>query len=124
MGLQIPQGGASQPKRQRYSHEDDILLAKFWATDPKGTSDKLFQEFARIVSYHLHEYATFIDEAFQHAHHPWKGWQEHHRIHKSHIDHMMQLHLNGVDLATLPVPPQPRAGRPPAAKRQAEEAEE
>ncbi|KAG8933362.1 hypothetical protein FRC01_009687 [Tulasnella sp. 417] len=48
-GLQIPSAPAQIAKRQRYSHEDDILLARFWAQEPQGTSDKLFQEFARMV---------------------------------------------------------------------------
>lgn len=49
--LQVPQHNGPASKRQRYSHEDDILLARFWATEPQGTSDKLFQDFARAVSY-------------------------------------------------------------------------
>lgn len=44
-----PGGVPVHPRRSRYSHEDDVLLAKFWATDPQGTSDKLFQDFARTV---------------------------------------------------------------------------
>lgn len=40
-------------KKMRYSREDDVLLAKFIATKPEGTSDKVFQTFARIVcSFH------------------------------------------------------------------------
>jgi len=31
----------------------------------------------------------------QHPHHPWKGWQEHHRIHKAKIDHFIQQLVNG-----------------------------
>ncbi|KAG8985668.1 hypothetical protein FRB90_004510 [Tulasnella sp. 427] len=98
-GLQIPAIAASMSKRQRYSHGDDILLARFWAQEPQGTSDKLFQEFARI-----------------HPHHPWKGWQEHHRIHKTQIDHLVKLHQNGVDLNTLPAPPPTKTGRASASK--------
>ncbi|KIO29575.1 hypothetical protein M407DRAFT_21313 [Tulasnella calospora MUT 4182] len=98
-GLQIPSAPAQIAKRQRYSHEDDILLARFWAREPQGTSDKLFQEFARM-----------------HPHHPWKGWQEHHRIHKTQIDHLIKLHLSGVDLSTLPAPPQSKTGRAAASK--------
>ncbi|KAI0695545.1 hypothetical protein BC835DRAFT_1414829 [Cytidiella melzeri] len=59
-------------KKMRYSKGDDILLAKYFAGRPEGTSDKIFQEFARL-----------------HPHHPWKGWQEHHRIHKAKIDHLI-----------------------------------
>jgi hypothetical protein len=36
-------------KKVRYSKEDDILLAKFFHEKPEGTSDKLFQGFARQV---------------------------------------------------------------------------
>ncbi|KAG9006017.1 hypothetical protein FRB93_009118 [Tulasnella sp. JGI-2019a] len=83
-----PGGVPAHPKRSRYSHEDDILLAKFWATDPQGTSDKLFQDFARI-----------------HPHHPWKGWQEHHRLHKAQIDHFIKIQKEGTDLDSIPGPP-------------------
>lgn len=34
----------------------------------------------------------------QHSHHPWKGWQEHHRIHKAKIDHLIQRILAGETL--------------------------
>ncbi|RDX44846.1 hypothetical protein K466DRAFT_535700 [Polyporus arcularius HHB13444] len=64
---------APPEKKMRYSKQDDILLAKFFYGKPEGTSDKIFQQFAR-----------------QHPHHPWKGWQEHHRIHKPSIDHLIQ----------------------------------
>jgi hypothetical protein len=37
-------------KKLRYSRADDILLAKYFATKPDGTSDTLFQAFARLVS--------------------------------------------------------------------------
>ncbi|KAG8929564.1 hypothetical protein FRC03_012199 [Tulasnella sp. 419] len=92
--LQVPQPGGNVAKRQRYSQADDVLLAKFWATNPQGTSDKLFQAFAK-----------------QHPHHPWKGWQEHHRIHKAQIDHLIRLLLQGVDIDALPAPPAVKAGR-------------
>ncbi|KAI0758347.1 hypothetical protein BC629DRAFT_1125756 [Irpex lacteus] len=59
-------------KKMRYSKGDDILLAKHFASRREGTSDKIFQEFARLY-----------------PHHPWKGWQEHHRIHKAKIDHLI-----------------------------------
>ncbi|TFK44202.1 hypothetical protein BDQ12DRAFT_620089 [Crucibulum laeve] len=61
-------------KKMRYSSGDDILLAKYFFNKPTGTSDKIFQAFAR-----------------QYPHHPWKGWQEHHRIHKAKIDHLIIL---------------------------------
>ncbi|KAI0305526.1 hypothetical protein B0F90DRAFT_1808773 [Multifurca ochricompacta] len=60
-------------KKMRYSRADDVLLAKFFFNKPDGTSDKIFQAFGR-----------------SHPHHPWKGWQEHHRIHKQKIDHLIQ----------------------------------
>ncbi|KAG8741937.1 hypothetical protein FRC10_002248 [Ceratobasidium sp. 414] len=67
----LPEGPPQ--KRKRYDHEDDMLLARYFATGPQGTSDAIFQRFART-----------------HPHHPWKGWQEHHRIHKTQIDHLMK----------------------------------
>lgn len=36
-------------KKMRYSRMDDILLARFFALRPEGTSDKVFQTFARQV---------------------------------------------------------------------------
>ncbi|KAI8993801.1 hypothetical protein BD414DRAFT_480470 [Trametes punicea] len=64
---------APPEKKMRYSRHDDVLLAKYFINKPEGTSDKIFQAFAR-----------------QHPHHPWKGWQEHHRIHKVKIDYLIQ----------------------------------
>lgn len=58
-------------KKMRYSRDDDVLLAKHFVTQRDGTSDQIFQNFARL-----------------HPHHPWKGWQEHHRIHKVKIEEM------------------------------------
>jgi len=43
--LPIPPG-----KKMRYSREDDVLIAKFLATKPEGTLDKVFQDFGRQVS--------------------------------------------------------------------------
>ncbi|PSS37855.1 hypothetical protein PHLCEN_2v323 [Hermanssonia centrifuga] len=60
------------PKKMRYSKADDVLLARYFYTKPDGTSDKVFQDFGRLQ-----------------PHHPWKGWQEHHRIHKAKIDHLV-----------------------------------
>jgi len=37
-------------KKLRYSTQDDILLARYFATRPAGTSDQMFQAFARMVS--------------------------------------------------------------------------
>ncbi|KAI0041007.1 hypothetical protein FA95DRAFT_1502009 [Auriscalpium vulgare] len=65
-------------KKMRYSRSDDVLLAKYFYNKPDGTSDKLFQAFGRM-----------------HPHHPWKGWQEHHRIHKAKIDHLIQRLAQG-----------------------------
>ncbi|CDO76180.1 hypothetical protein BN946_scf185037.g3 [Trametes cinnabarina] len=64
---------APPEKKMRYSRQDDVLLAKYFINKPEGTSDKIFQTFAR-----------------QYPHHPWKGWQEHHRIHKVKIDYLIQ----------------------------------
>ncbi|KAF8633653.1 hypothetical protein AX15_001303 [Amanita polypyramis BW_CC] len=69
-------------KKMRYSRDDDILLARFFLTKPEGTSDKVFQQFGRLY-----------------PHHPWKGWQEHHRIHKAKIDHLMTLLASGQDVS-------------------------
>ncbi|KAF8800273.1 hypothetical protein BYT27DRAFT_7148951 [Phlegmacium glaucopus] len=68
-------------KKMRYSKEDDVLLAKYFFNKPEGTSDKIFQAFGRV-----------------HPHHPWKGWQEHHRIHKTKIEHLMELLAIGENL--------------------------
>ncbi|KDR75012.1 hypothetical protein GALMADRAFT_69767 [Galerina marginata CBS 339.88] len=74
---------APPDKKMRYSKGDDILLAKYFYNKPDGTSDKIFQAFGRL-----------------HPHHPWKGWQEHHRIHKTKIEHLMQLLSAGEDIDT------------------------
>ena len=34
----------------RYSTQDDVLLAKFFHQKPEGTSDRVFQDFGRLVS--------------------------------------------------------------------------
>ena len=39
-------------KKMRYSREDDILIATFLYNKPEGTSDKVFQSFARMVCEH------------------------------------------------------------------------
>ena len=36
-------------KKMRYTKADDVLLAKFFANRPEGTTDKVFPEFGRIV---------------------------------------------------------------------------
>ncbi|KAL5528357.1 hypothetical protein ACEPAF_7493 [Sanghuangporus sanghuang] len=69
---------APPTKKMRYGRNDDILLAHYFRYPPMGTSDQIFQEFAKT-----------------HPHHPWKGWQEHHRIHKAKIDHLIQRLNNG-----------------------------
>ncbi|EJD03052.1 uncharacterized protein FOMMEDRAFT_140811 [Fomitiporia mediterranea MF3/22] len=69
---------APPTKKMRYGRNDDILLAQYFVNKPEGTSDKIFQEFAKIYT-----------------HHPWKGWQEHHRIHKAKIDHLILRLQNG-----------------------------
>lgn len=33
----------------RYSAHDDVLLAKFFYKKPEGTSDRVFQDFGRMV---------------------------------------------------------------------------
>ena len=40
---------AKPEKKMRYSKADDALLARFFVNKPEGTSDKVFQEFARMV---------------------------------------------------------------------------
>ncbi|KAG8836367.1 hypothetical protein FRC17_005653 [Serendipita sp. 399] len=75
-------------KKQRYTRKDDILLARYMLQLPsdnqanKKTSDAIFQDFANL-----------------HPHHPWKGWQEHHRIHKAQIDHIMKDIAEGVEIS-------------------------
>ncbi|KAJ7084355.1 hypothetical protein B0H15DRAFT_848789 [Mycena belliarum] len=68
-------------KKMRYSRGDDILLAKHFRNKVEGTSDKIFQAFGRMY-----------------PHHPWKGWQEHHRLHKAKIDHFIERLANGETL--------------------------
>ncbi|EMD37492.1 hypothetical protein CERSUDRAFT_123436 [Gelatoporia subvermispora B] len=80
---------APPEKKMRYSRADDILLAKFFLNKPEGTSDRIFQDFGRM-----------------HPHHPWKGWQEHHRIHKAKIDHIMQKLANGEPVEEGPEEPE------------------
>jgi hypothetical protein len=77
-------------KKMRYSRADDVLLAKFFFNKPDGTSDKIFQAFGRLVSLLTVSLLLSLSHHFQHPHHPWKGWQEHHRIHKQKIDHLIQ----------------------------------
>ncbi|KAG8817816.1 hypothetical protein FRC19_011132 [Serendipita sp. 401] len=74
-------------KKARYTRKDDILLARYMlqlSSDNqanKKTSDAIFQDFAT-----------------QHPHHPWKGWQEHHRIHKAQIDHLAKQIAEGLEV--------------------------
>ena len=41
---------APPTKKMRYGKNDDILLAQYFAKRPEGTSDALFQTFAKEVS--------------------------------------------------------------------------
>lgn len=85
-------------KKSRYTKEDDILLAKYFFVNqrppsnapgatglanpiPGKTSDAIFQEFAKL-----------------HPQHPWKGWQEHHRLHKREIDLMIKKLEDGEEI--------------------------
>jgi hypothetical protein len=72
-------------KKLRYSRTDDVLLARYQFSRPVGTSDKIFQEFAR-----------------RHPHHPWKGWQEHARIHKAAIEHLVKCLERGEEIEPSP----------------------
>lgn len=83
---------APPAKKMRYGKNDDVLLARYFANKPAGTSDKIFQEFAKIVCGFLSScWEPWCSHpTLQHPHHPWKGWQEHHRIHKAKIDHLIQ----------------------------------
>lgn len=38
-------------KKMRYTKADDVLLARFFCNKPEGTTDKVFQEFGRKVSF-------------------------------------------------------------------------
>ena len=90
----------------RYSRTDDTLLARFFALRPEGTSDKIFQSFARQASdCDLTFYGKFglTISVPQHPHHPWKGWQEHHRIHKAKIDNLIQRLEHGEDISEADV---------------------
>lgn len=83
-------------KKMRYSKQDDSLLARFFYEKPEGTSDKVFQMFARMVSIVSFFLSCIVAEDItQHPHHPWKGWQEHHRIHKAKIDYLIEKLGNG-----------------------------
>lgn len=45
---------AKPEKKMRYSKGDDTLLARFFVNKPEGlTSDKIFQEFARMVRWRV-----------------------------------------------------------------------
>lgn len=91
---------APPEKKMRYSRADDILLAQFFALRPEGTSDKIFQSFARQVSgFPLCRKLDLITSILQHPHHPWKGWQEHHRIHKAKIDNLIQRLEHGENIS-------------------------
>lgn len=89
-------------KKLRYSRSDDVLLAKHFCNKPDGTSDKIFQAFAREVS--PNNIGSLVSSwltstlSFKHPHHPWKGWQEHHRIHKAKIDHFIERLKNGENI--------------------------
>lgn len=37
-------------KKRKYDFKDDLILAKYFAQKPVGTSDSIFQAFAREVS--------------------------------------------------------------------------
>ena len=65
----------------RYSAADDVLLARFWADDPVGGSDTVYQNFAKL-----------------HPHHPWKGWQEHARVHRKTIEELVGRLRRGEDI--------------------------
>ncbi len=52
---------APPEKKMRYSKQDDILLAKFFYGKPEGTSDKIFQQFARQVGSQVSSYDMAID---------------------------------------------------------------
>lgn len=87
-------------KKLRYSTGDDILLAKYFVNKPDGTSDQVFQAFGRLVRASLlvspcMPIVLLMFLNLQHPHHPWKGWQEHHRIHRAKIDQLMQRLSNG-----------------------------
>ncbi|TRM69276.1 hypothetical protein BD626DRAFT_473536 [Schizophyllum amplum] len=60
-------------KPRRYTKSDDVLLAKYLVGRPKGTSDAVFRAFSAM-----------------HPHHPWKGWQEHYRVSRATVDHLVR----------------------------------
>nr|GAT57667.1 predicted protein [Mycena chlorophos] len=65
-------------KKLRYGRADDIVLARYFMTKRHGTLDVIFQQFAQT-----------------HPSHPWKGWQEHYRIHKGRIELLQERLLRG-----------------------------
>ncbi len=90
---------APPEKKMRYSRQDDVLLAKHFINKPEGTSDKIFQNFARLVGVYYLTLVFGLSHVYdQNPHHPWKGWQEHHRIHKAKIDHLMQRLSQGENI--------------------------
>ena len=97
---------APPAKKMRYGRRDDVLLATYFANKPEGTSDKIFQAFAKLVRLSIlvlprcntEPIPVLICSCSQHPHHPWKGWQEHHRIHKTKIDNLIEQIKNGIPL--------------------------
>ena len=51
---------APPSKKMRYGRNDDILLARYFVNRPEGTSDKIFQEFAKIVSRFSPSFKTWL----------------------------------------------------------------
>lgn len=88
-------------KKMRYSRQDDVLLAKFFQTRPTGTSDSIFQSFGRkvcIFFFLLLKKRRGLMFYVEYPHHPWKGWQEHHRIHKAKIDNLIAMLQRGENI--------------------------
>jgi hypothetical protein len=70
-------------KRQRYSRADDILIARYFASRPLPTgSTSRAKGKSQEERDSTSQDAMFREFALSHPQHPWKGWQEHYRMHK------------------------------------------
>ncbi|GJJ06514.1 hypothetical protein Clacol_000706 [Clathrus columnatus] len=60
-------GGLPAPlpeKKLRYSNDDDIFLARYFATQPQGTSDQIFQAFAKLTEFVAGESGKHVGDEY------------------------------------------------------------
>ena len=100
-------------KKLRYTPGDDVLLAKWFARVGGGGADAAASSNGngngngggggqkQTIDEQFRQFAA----AEGHQHHPWKGWQEHFRIHKAKIDHLIERVKAGEDVDELARPP-------------------